>query len=447
VVLPNTLQRFLDAIVRAAQLPSWIPETIRSLLAARPRAALALLEESRRCTSMPSVQHHSAIGDVFETAGIELTPVMDRAKDAVHGIGKHLLEVYDAKRRDRLWPADLKVFSTNPLSVAYGACGPLLFLRQSGVEIPHEVHRWLQKQPATAFNYPPGLYLGLTGIAYTFWRLGFQDRAVDAISMAFGSDLLYADWGVFHGAAGCGLASLQMYLWTRDEKFATQAIEVGARVLRSSLDTDHGIAWRTATGEALPGFAHGSSGIALFLLYLSLVVEDDKYVVAAKRALEHVMASTVVESAHHLPRWKANSARNVWSPYWLHGGCGIGSVLIRFYRALKDERYLQIARDIARANYSRFAVLPGQFEGLSGIGEFMLDMSELSGDEEFDIKAQKIVESVLLYGVAQRGTMAFPGRFLLRLSTDFGYGSSGIGIFLGRFATRTGRLLHDLDGV
>lgn len=447
VVLPKAHDRFLEAIVRAAQLPSWIPETIRSLLAARPRVALTLLEENRRFTLMPSVQHHSAIDDIGETGRREAAPLMDRVKDAVKGIGNHLLDVYDPKRHDRLWPADFKVFSTNPLSVAYGACGPLLFLGESGVEIPDEVHRWLHRKPLTLSNYPPGLYLGLAGIAYTLWRLGHQDRAVDALSRALRSDLLYADWGIFLGAAGCGLASLQMYLWTQDEKFAKQAIEIGAHILKNSLVTGHGIAWRTASGETLPGFAHGGSGIALFLLYLSLVVRDDQYIVTAKKALEHEIASASVESQDHLPRWKANSKRNVWSPYWLYGGCGIGSVFIRFYRALKEERYLQIARDIAHANYSRFAVLPGQFEGLSGIGDFMLDMSMLGGDEEFDIKARNILESILLYGVARSGATAFPGRFLLRLSTDYGYGSSGVGIFLSRFSSGTGRLLHDLAGM
>ncbi|MFE1875189.1 hypothetical protein ACFW9N_30685 [Streptomyces sp. NPDC059496] len=42
------------------------------------------------------------------------------------GIADTLLRTYDARRPapDRLRPADYAGFTTNPLSGAYGACGP-----------------------------------------------------------------------------------------------------------------------------------------------------------------------------------------------------------------------------------------------------------------------------------------------------------------------------------
>jgi lantibiotic modifying enzyme len=236
-----------------------------------------------------------------------------------------------------------------------------------------------------------------------------------------------------------------MYLWTRENRFAARALEIGTHILQSSVETPMGIAWKDTTrGEVLPGFAYGASGIALFLLHLGVVTQDGEYLTAARKALDHEIGSARVEFPDGLPRWQTSAKRNLWSPYWMYGGCGIGSVFIRFYRALNEQRYLELARDIARANYSRFCVLPGQFEGLSGIGELMLDMSVLSGAEEFDAKARHVVESVLLYEIAKRRATAFPGRFLVRLSTDYGYGSAGVGIFLNRFLKRKERLLHDL---
>jgi hypothetical protein len=145
-------------------------------------------------------------------------------------------------------------------------------------------------------------------------------------------------------------------------------------------------------------------------------------------------------------RWKPDPKVNLWSPYWLHGGCGIGSAVIRFYRELKEESYLKIARSVALSNYSRFTVSPGQFEGLSGIGEFMLDMSVIDGDSDFASKAAKLVQSVLMYKIPASTGAEFPGRYLVRLSTDYGYGSAGVGAFLSRFAARGDRTLHDLQG-
>jgi serine/threonine protein kinase len=446
VLTPGSWENFLNAIARAARLPSWIEEVIRSLIAARPRAALKLLERNCQVPTKRLVWHYSEVNHVEEHQERDAILLMNKAADTVTSITHYILKTYDVKRRDCLWPSDFQVFSTNPLSIAYGACGPLLFLRESGTEVPHEINKWLLAQPLVLTEYTPGLYLGLSGIAYALWQLGHEDEAIHALSMAFKSDMLYADWSMFYGAAGCGLVSLQMYLWTKDERFVKSAIEVGTHIVGNAVDTDYGVAWPEIHGEISSGFACGGSGIALFLLYLSIMVRDKKFLVAAKKALEHEIASASRDDSDRLLRWKSEGKRNIWSPYWLEGGCGIGSVVIRFYMALKETRYLSLAQDIARANYSRFAVLPAQFEGLSGIGEFMLDMSMLTGNEEFDIKAQKIVESILLYRIPKGRGTAFPGRFLMRLSNDYGYGSSGIGIFLNRFLHRKRRLLHDLDG-
>jgi hypothetical protein len=439
VVLPRARERFLRAIVGAARLPGWIPQTIRALLAGRPRVARELLQQKSLVMTPRPLQPGRGVQGSF---------IADRIAHTVQGIADHIRGSHDVTRSDRLWPSDFKVFTTNPLSIAYGACGPLLFLAERGLEIPHELDKWLLARPLSVDKYTPGLYLGLSGIAYTFWRLGHHDRAVHTLQLACDSSLLHADSGMFFGAAGCGLVSLQMYLWTRDELFAATALKIGERIVQSATDTGRGIAWPDAMhGEVLPGFAHGASGIALFLLYLGTLVHEPRFVVAATRALDHELAAASVEFPDGLPRWKASPGRNTWSPYWLSGGCGVGSVLIRFYRALAEPRYLQLARDVARGNYSRFCVLPGQFEGASGIGEFMLDMSALSQEPEFEVKARDIAASILLYKVADNGATAFPGRFLIRLSTDYGYGSAGVGLFLDRFASRRRRLLHDLDGM
>ncbi|MFD3731250.1 hypothetical protein [Streptomyces sp. NPDC058632] len=55
------------------------------------------------------------------------------------------------------------VFSTNPLSVAYGACSPALFLRTATTAgaPPPEAAFWMRRQPAGNDTYPPGLYVGL----------------------------------------------------------------------------------------------------------------------------------------------------------------------------------------------------------------------------------------------------------------------------------------------
>ena len=444
MLLPASRRQFMQAIARSSRLPRWVPEVIEALNRGKPRIALGILQERRRRNTprtQSNVRDQSA-KEPEDKNGIE------RAKSTVFEITEYLVSAYSVDREDRLWPSDYKIFQTNPLSVAYGACGPLLLLEGCGLQIPEAVRDWVLRQELSVRNYTPSLYLGLSGIAYAYWHLGLRDRSVDALSMAVDSDLLYANWGMFFGAAGCGFACLQMYLWTRDERFALRAAAIGKRLLEGSDQTAHGISWRSApSGAYVPGYAHGSAGIALFLLYLGIITQDQQFILAAKRALNHEIGTAIQNDDLRVRRWKPDPNANVWSPYWLCGGCGIGSVVIRFYRELREEIYREVARDIAVSNYTRFAVSPAQFEGLSGIGEFMLDMNAIDGGLDFASRAAKAVQSVLMYRVPAAIGTEFPGRYLVRLSTDFGYGSAGVGAFLSRFVAGGGRLLHDLQGM
>jgi hypothetical protein len=124
------------------------------------------------------------------------------------GMVQYVLQTADFHRTDRLWPAHFHVFFTNPLNLAYGACGTALFLRQVLRDVPAPVVDWLTRQPLDVENYPPGLYLGLAGIAYTYLELGLEEQAEATLAMIDASPLLFAEPGDFLGAAGWGLAAL-----------------------------------------------------------------------------------------------------------------------------------------------------------------------------------------------------------------------------------------------
>ncbi len=444
-VAPGIYEQFMAIITEAAQLPGWVPQTIRLLTLGKPIAALKLLE----------FKGHDHQPVVYEQPVNSVSPFIydniclnEQARITITGITQFILDTSNTKRSDCLWPSDYKIFGTNPMSVAYGACGPALYLQRTGAKIPDKVDRWLCKQPLSAERYPPGLYLGLAGIAFTFWQTGHKQRAQDTLKQALESELLYKDWSIFYGAAGCGMACMQMYLWTGDQWYVDKAIEIGKRMASESVNNGHGLGWQDSTGNMLkPGYAYGGSGIALFFLYLSHLTEQPAFLSTARNALEYDISAASVDYPDGLPRWALTDKSGVWSPYWLEGGCGIGSVIIRFFVMLQEGRYLKLAHDVARANYSRFTILPAQFEGLSGIGDFMLDMHQITGDSGFADKARDILKSILLYRIQKENGIAMPGRSLSRISNDYGYGSAGVGVFLDRFMHGKTRLLHDLDGL
>jgi lantibiotic modifying enzyme len=87
--------------------------------------------------------------------------------------------------------------------------------------------------------------------------------------------------------------------------------------------------------------------------------------------------------------------------------------------------------------------------GLSGIGEFLLDMYHFTGEAHYLHQAHTVASGVMLYAVPQEHGIAFPGEELIRLSADFATGAAGIGAFLHRLLNqaRTPRLVYDCNSL
>ncbi|HEX7089414.1 MAG TPA: lanthionine synthetase C family protein [Longimicrobiales bacterium] len=370
---------------------------------------------------------------------------LEELAEAPKAIARFILGTTDTSRRDRLWPSHFLVYSTNPMSIAYGASGTALFLQDVFGELPEDISHWLLDQPLDTASYPPGLYLGLAGIAYALAELGFPARGEEVMHMAYRSPLLFADPTMLIGAAGWGWASLYFHDRTGDAEYLERAIAAGAHLLATAEREDGLLSWRhSLDGRVHFGFAYGASGIALFLLHLGLRTGDHEFMAAAVGALEHDLRNA------HVTReglaWGRFPGDHLVEPYWLHGGAGVGTTVLRFYEELGDTYYLDFAERIAESLRAKFTLLPGQWEGMSGIGEFHIDMWRLTGDASYRDAAADLAESILLYRIPRPGGMAFPGRWLDRISTDYATGSAGVGAFLQRLAIPWCRRFTDLPG-
>jgi lantibiotic modifying enzyme len=365
-------------------------------------------------------------------------------REAVTGTATYLLATADYTRRDRLWPADSDVFLTNPMSLAYGACGPALFLHDDAVpcEPPDEVAEWLLKQPLLVDEYPPGLYVGLAGIAWTLQELGLEERAGEAMAAAYRSPLLYEQPNMLLGAAGWGLASLRLFGRTGDRTYLSWATRAGDYLLETAVRTGDTWHWKPDQDEPTPyGFGYGASGVALFLADLHLATGDREVRDAAVRALEFDLAHKVeTELGWSWPRFEGDGAVR---PYWIQGAAGVGSVVIRLHDRLGIARYLPIAERIAHDLFVKFTVVPGLFEGLAGIAELMLDMYRFTGDDAYLDRAFDMAETILWFKLERARGVAWPGRWLDRITSDYASGAAGIGLFLARLDGHGARVLMD----
>lgn len=426
---PGSMQRFLAAVQRDARLPGGIVRLIEMLMQpdAMPPAGLKNMVETlpAHCTSVAEE------GD----CGFDYSSVIE-------GIAQYLLCSATYDRQDRLFPSDPKLFSTNPLSVAYGATGVAYAIKRITGSVPGSVVDWILKQPITPSNYAAGLYLGLSGVAWALLELGEQRCAEDLFRLTFDHKLLSRSRDLFYGSAGWGLTSLRFFLHTNNEIYLQKALRCGNHLLAVGNEQSF-----TGANELL-GLCHGASGIALFLLYLYQVTGDERFLSRGREMLETDLAAGISTLDRGLS-WKAGRrSTDTLYPYWRYGSAGIGAAVVRYEKVLGDGSYRDALERIFVDTDRKHALLPGRFAGLAGIGDFLLDAWEFTGEDKYLRSAHQVARGVMRFSVTREG-IAFPGDSLSRLSCDYGTGSAGIALFLNRLMGRQGSdfLLDELLGV
>jgi lantibiotic modifying enzyme len=376
---------------------------------------------------------------VESASGLEQEPLADEIErpgcvEVIAQIVAHITTVTTYERHDRLFPADPKLFVTNPLSLAYGACGVAYALHRIERRIPQAMLDWILSKKLTLDAYPPGLYLGLSGIGLTLLDMGARQEAERIFRMTFNHPLLHSAANVFYGTAGWGMASLRFFMNTGDELYLDKARSAGDQLIQTGRNAAAGLCW-DHPNEMSVGFAHGASGIAAFLLYLSLATRDERYLHVAQQGLEFDLAHAHETKDGGLSWPHLVGSESPLYPYWQYGSAGVGSSLLRFYRLMKEEKHRRILEKIFVDVDRNFAAIPGRFLGLAGLGDFLLDMHEFSGEQRFMESAQRVAAGIMQFRVERDG-IAFPGDFLARLCCDFGTGSAGIALFLNRLLGR-----------
>lgn len=416
---PQARQEFLGFIQSEVQLPDAIVDSINRLMD-HPE---------------PSV---SAPGSWVEATNRERTSAgiaaaqkpMPDYQSIIDSIVKHLNGVAEYGRRDRLYPADPKVFSTNPLSLAYGAAGVAYALHKLTKKLPEAAIDWILQHGITPADYPPGLYVGMSGIAWSLLEMGVTEVAEQIFRATFGCPLVCESADLFHGLAGWGMTGLRFFQATEKEIYLERAKEAGRTLLASARTSARGSSW--SSGRECPlGIAHGSSGIGLFLLNLYLATGDERNVAAGSRALDFDLAAGVRTKDGGLSWSESCESTSPVYPYWRFGSAGIGIVTARFQRLVGGSRYRAILEQIFIDTDRKCAVFPGRCTGLAGLGEFLLDMHDLTGERRFLESSKGIAEGIMRFRVERNGT-AFPGELLSRLCCDYATGSAGIGLFLNR---------------
>lgn len=359
------------------------------------------------------------------------------AAETRDAIAPYILSAADLTRKDRLFPADIAVFESNPLSVANGAAGVLYALNRLTGKVPERLVEWLKGRLRDGADIPPGLYVGASGIAWVLNELGHVEDAVELMRSARSHHFLVQSPNVAWGAAGYGLTCLKLWVSGRGEEFLKDAIRVGLDLLNTAVHSDHGAHWLDRDGTVPIGYAYGGSGISLFLLYLHQVTGDMRTIQTSRQALNFELRQAMWRDGNLIGfpdevQNEYNSENAIARCYWEAGTAGVTTTLVR-HLAVAPDQMLQAWVDHLAVDLShKYAVFPQLFHGLSGLGNALVDLWDICHEERFLSAAWHVAEGVLLFRIDRDEGVGFPGEQCRRESADFATGAAGVGLFLDR---------------
>lgn len=425
-IKPDARFDFIRSIFEDLGISEKIGNIVLSLMTEKPEARPRLEVVEKELTSMDEL--------VINEPDIKIDTDVETYKEICNGIIEYIKSVASYDRADRLFPSDPQIFATNPLSLAYGASGVAYALKKISGDLPDGIIEWIISHEINAQQYPPGLYVGLSGIAWCLLEIGFKDEATKIISLTFEHPLLYKCPDLFYGVSGWGMSCLKFWIETEDEIFLDKAIQAGEHLLKTHRESDKGYYWDGFNGDVHYGLAHGSSGIALFLLYLYLATGKERYLESGLMALEFDINSGETTSDGGLT-WHPTPNSPTLLPYWKYGSAGIGSSILRYYKLTGDHRYKELLEKIFIDVDRKYTIFPGKFLGLAGIGDFLLDLYNCTEEVIYLESAYKVATGLKLFKIKKSSGIAYPGDNLHRISCDYGTGGAGIALFLNRLIT------------
>jgi lantibiotic modifying enzyme len=119
---------------------------------------------------------------------------------------------------------------------------------------------------------------------------------------------------------------------------------------------------------------------------------------------------------------------------WCQGLAGIGTAMVKAASLLSEDRYVDLARESARACLAVAPRMPvvSQCCGLAGVGELLIDLAETTGEANYLAEAEYVLSLMLNRAGGDPSQPSFPDHSLMRSSGQWGVGSAGVLSFLRR---------------
>ncbi len=356
----------------------------------------------------------------------------EEIKNMVNSMGSFILKHFECGE-DRLCPADPFIYYTNPLSLGFGATGVMYALKKCGFEIPNKAKKWLEfkLKSMNPKDYPPGFLTGLAGISLALLEIGYPEKAKELLELANNHPMLTKHTSFFYGMAGIGMANLYFFLKTGERSYLDFAKNLGELLIEEAKEDEKGIFWIN-DGKIHIGFGYGQAGVALFLLRLFQITNNNVFFSIGKKSIEYDL-SYENEYEKSVPSFPGDlKDTTTLEPYIESGTGGIIKVLLRYGMYEKAEKLIP---DV----YRKYAVFSGYIYGLGSFVDVLTDAYIYLKDNKYLQYAKRPIAGIKqIYLIEKEDGFAIPGDNLYRISCDLATGSAGIMKVLQRYISCEG---------
>jgi lantibiotic biosynthesis protein len=353
----------------------------------------------------------------------------ERFLDVAWSIGTRLCRdaLWDGDRCN--WLGDSMETHAGEWKVAHKSYGPELYSGTAGIALfLARLHRFrpdpllaqtargaLRQSLSRAFEIPAGmrhaLYSGWVGIALALLDaaqlLGDPLLKQEALRLADaqrGHEIDPMSLDVIGGAAGAILGLCAIDHRIGSSRYLEEARRLGEHLLAQAHRDGDAWSWTTmpslGPGEQkdLAGYSHGAAGIALALLELFVLTNDERFREGALGGFAYERRHFSAEQ-QNWPDFRSFASPNPqqlgYSLAWCHGAPGIGLSRLRAFALTQDETYRREAESALAGTY-RPLTMPSAADnyslchGLGGNAELFLTAADLLGDERWRSVAEAV---------------------------------------------------------
>jgi len=342
-------------------------------------------------------------------------------RDCYCQLAQFLLNNYRLNQKYTLFATDPFALHTNSVGLGFGSSGVVYALKKCGFDIPLPAwERYIGEiNSIRVDDIPPGMLTGAAGIALALFEIGDSSSAERFVGFANSSTLLKSHHSLYYGMAGIGMANLAAHLRTGDAKYLDAALYLANVLAAQAIADSRGIHWEE-NGTIRLGMGYGQSGVALYFLRLSQLLNSDKWRELGLKAINYDLSYGSEMEPGVVTFFCSPDEDRTFEHYIEQGSAGIAKVAIRYGLWSEADKILH---DVHR-KYSGF---PGLIYGLSGFLDVLVDAYLYSRDTKYLDMAKRPLQGIRdLYLIKQAHGYATPGDNLFRVSCDYATGVAGV---------------------